>query len=61
MQLTVGKSPGTDGIPAEVYQDGGEAVLHKLKDLFTNCKEKRTLPQDLKDAVKSIVRSIKQG
>ena len=25
MQLKVGKSPGIDGIPAEVYQNGGEA------------------------------------
>ena len=51
MQLKVGKSPGIDGIPAEVYQHGGEAVLDKLQDLFTNCWEKGTLPQDLKDAV----------
>ena len=51
MQLKMGKSPGTDGIPAEVYQHGGEAVLDKLLDLFTNCWEKETLPQDLRDAV----------
>ena len=51
MQLKVGKSPGTDGIPAEVYHHGGEAVLDKLQDLFTNCWEKGTLPQDLGDAV----------
>ena len=51
MQLKVGKSPGTDGIPAEVYQHGGEVVLDKLQDLFTNCWEKGTLPQDLRDAV----------
>ena len=48
MQLKVGKSPGTDGIPAEVYQHRGEAVL---QDLFTNCWEKGTLPKDLRDAV----------
>ena len=51
MQLKVGKSPGIDGIPAEVYQHGGEAVLGKLQDLFTNCWEKGTLLQDLWDAV----------
>ena len=51
MQLKVGKSPSTDGIPAEVYQHGGEAVLDKLLDLFTNCWEKGSLPQDLRDAV----------
>ena len=37
MQLKVGKSPGIDGIPAEVYQHRGEAVHDKLQDLFTNC------------------------
>ena len=51
MQLKVSKSPGIDSIPAEVYQHGGEAVLDKLQDLFTNCWEKGTLPQDLRDAV----------
>ena len=51
MQLKVGKSPGIDGIPAEVYRHGGEEVLHKLQDLLTNCWEKGTLPQDLRDAV----------
>ena len=34
VQLKVGKSPGINGIPAEVYQRWGEAVLDKLKDLF---------------------------
>ena len=37
MQLKVGKSPGIDDIPAEVYLRGGEAVLNKLQNLFTNC------------------------
>ena len=51
MQLKVGKSPGIDGIPANVYQKGGEAVLDKLQDLFTNSWEKSTLPQDLRYAI----------
>ena len=51
MQLKAGKSPGIDGIPAEIYQHRGDAVLDKLQDLFTNCSEKGTLPQDLRDAV----------
>ena len=49
MQLKVGKSPGIDGIPAEVYYHGGETVLDKLQDLLTNCWEKGTLPQDLRE------------
>ena len=51
MQLKVGKSPGILVIPAEVYQHGGETLLDKLQDLFTNCFEKGTLPQDLRNAV----------
>ena len=43
MQLKVGKSPGIDGIPAEVYHHGGDAVLYKLLDVFTNFGEKGTL------------------
>ena len=51
MQLKVGKSPGVNDIPAEVYQHGGEAGLDKLLDLCTNGWEKGTLPQDLRNAV----------
>ena len=31
VQLKVGKSPGIDGIPAEIYQHRGDAVLDKLR------------------------------
>ena len=51
MQLKMGKSPGIDGIPAEVCQHGEAAVFGKLQDLFTNCWENGALPQDLGDAV----------
>ena len=37
MQPKVSKSPGIDGILAEVYQYGEEAVLDQLQDLFINC------------------------
>ena len=59
MQLKVGKPPSIDGIPAEVYQHGGEAVLDRLQYLFTNYREKGTLLQDLRDAV--IVSEQEQG
>ena len=49
-KLKHGKSPGSDGIPAEVYQHGGDALLSRLHDLFTKCWELGVLPQDLKDA-----------
>ena len=51
MQLKVGKSPGIEGIPEEVYQYGGEAVIDKLQDLFISCYVKGSLLQDLRDAV----------
>ena len=51
IQLKTDKSPGIDGIPADVCQYGGDAVLDKLQDLSTNCLEKRTLPEDLRDVV----------
>ena len=60
MQLKVGKSPGIDGIPAEVYQHGGEAVFDKLQDLFTNCWEKGSLPQDLRDESLSVCTNTRQ-
>ena len=51
MQHKLGKSSGMNGISAEVCPYGGEAVLKKLQNLFTNSSEKGTLPRDLRDAV----------
>ena len=45
-----GKSTGIDGLQAEVYQHGGDALLRTLHGLFTKCWELGVLPQDLKDA-----------
>ena len=50
-QMNPGKSPGIDGIPAEVYQYGGEKVTVCLHDLFTKCWEQGLVPQDLRDAI----------
>ena len=33
-QLSTGKAPGADAIPAEVYEHGGDTLLQKLTDLF---------------------------
>ena len=45
------KSPGSDGIPAEVYKQGGDALLYRLTDLFAVCWEKGTIPEDFRDAL----------
>ena len=50
-QMNPGKSPGIDGIPAEVYQYGGEKVTVCLHDLFTKCWEQGLVPQDLRNAI----------
>ena len=34
-QLSSGKAPGSDAIPAEVYKDSGMALVEKLQHLFT--------------------------
>ena len=50
-QMNPRKSPGIDGIPAEVYQYGGEKETVCLHDLFTKCWEQGLVPQDLRDAI----------
>ena len=48
--LSSGKAPGSDSIPAEIYKEGGSALLEKLHQLFTLIWQEETLPQDFKDA-----------
>jgi len=49
-QLQMGKAPGPDGIPPEVFKAGGEALLVKLNDLFERFWDEGQVPQDFKDA-----------
>ena len=57
-QLSSGKAPGADSIPAEVYKEGGEALTVKLHDLFALIWKDEIVPQELKDA--SIVHLYKR-
>jgi len=57
-QLSCGKAPGSDGIPAEIYKAGGPTITEKLLELFTSCWEEGRLPQEFKDA--SIVHLYKR-
>ena len=56
--LTSGKAPGSDAIPAEVYKEGGAALVAKLHQLFLLIWQSETVPQDFKDA--SIVHLYKR-
>jgi hypothetical protein len=55
------KAPGSDGIPAEIYKHGGNALLHRLHNLFKIVWSKevpqefkivwrKKVPQEFKDA-----------
>ena len=49
-QLQVGKAPGPDRIPPEIFKDGGEAMTNKLTELLQQFWEEGSVPQDFKDA-----------
>ena len=46
-QMSSGKAPGTDGIPAEVLKNGGSC----LTELFCSIWKEEAVPQDFKDAL----------
>ena len=48
--LSNGKAPGEDAIPAEVFKEGGSALVEKLHQLFQLIWQHETVPQDFKDA-----------
>uniref|UniRef100_K7EZ86 Reverse transcriptase domain-containing protein n=2 Tax=Pelodiscus sinensis TaxID=13735 RepID=K7EZ86_PELSI len=57
-QLSSGKAPGSDAIPAEVYKGGGAVLVNKLTQLFQSFWNQGSIPQELKDA--SIVHLYKR-
>nr|VZI01100.1 unnamed protein product [Spirometra erinaceieuropaei] len=49
-QLSSGKEPGSDAIPAEVYKHGGPQLMDHLTALFQEMWRQGKFPQDFKDA-----------
>nr|VZI32156.1 unnamed protein product [Spirometra erinaceieuropaei] len=49
-QLSRGKTPGSDTIPAEVYKHGGHQLMDHLTALFQQMWRQDEVPQDFKDA-----------
>nr|VZI51341.1 unnamed protein product [Spirometra erinaceieuropaei] len=49
-QLSSGKAPGSDAIPAEVYKHGGPQLMDQLTALFQEMWRQGEVPQDFKDA-----------
>jgi hypothetical protein len=41
---------GPDGIPPEIFKDGGDAMVTKLTKLLQKFWEEGLVPQDIKDA-----------
>ena len=46
-----GKTPGLDGIPAEIYKYGGTALHAQLLKFYHICWTAKELPQQFKDAL----------
>nr|VZI51046.1 unnamed protein product [Spirometra erinaceieuropaei] len=49
-QLSSGKAPGSDAIPAEDYKHGGPLLMDHLTALFQEMWRQGEVPQDFKDA-----------
>lgn len=49
-QLSCGKAPGSDSIPAEVFRVGGQALIRRLTQLYQLMWKEEQLPQQFKDA-----------
>ena len=46
-----GKTPGLDGIPAEIYNCGGTALHAQLLKFYSICRTAKELPLQFKDAL----------
>ena len=55
----LGKNPGADAIPAEVYKHGGDTLLQRMTDPFCRMSDEEVIPQQLKDA--STIRLYKKA
>ncbi|BHF74500.1 hypothetical protein SprV_0501758900 [Sparganum proliferum] len=49
-QLSSGKAPGSDAIPAEIYKQGGPQLMDHLTALFQEIWRQSEVPQYFKDA-----------
>ena len=49
-QMNCGKTPGKDGIPAEVYKTLGTSAFRAFHDVLSTIWEKEDMPADLRDA-----------
>jgi hypothetical protein len=45
------KSPGSDQIPAELYQAGGETLVSVIHKLITSIWNKKELPDQWKESI----------
>lgn len=50
-QLSNGKAPGEDGIPAEIFKCGSNLLISKLTDLINLIWSQGSVPQQFKDAI----------
>jgi len=50
-QMASRKAPGIDGLPAEVFKAGGLNLITKLTHLFQNIWNKRSVPQEFREAL----------
>ena len=49
--ISSGKAPGQDGIPAEVFKCGGSQLLDNLHHLLCRLWEEGSIPQEMRDSI----------